>query len=201
MTIPWKPGLAGPPDAGSIQQPPRTPDEFAAVFDRYFAEIHAYVSRRLGDQAADDIAAETFMTAFRKRAGYDAARGSVRAWLYGIATRHVSRHRRDEMRAYRALERAAASLPEEDPQDRVAERVTAGAAQRRLAAAVAGLSPGERDVLLLVALADLSHAEVAAALEIPYGTVGSRLNRARAKLRAALGEASPTDYQEDRRHG
>lgn len=67
------------------------------------------------------------------------------------------------------------------------------AQQRRadLTRALAGLSKGERDVLLLVALADLGHDEVAEALGIAYGTVGSRLSRARAKLRQALG-ANPT---------
>jgi RNA polymerase sigma-70 factor (ECF subfamily) len=194
VTIPRKPDVSEPP--GLCQQ-----ENFAWVFDRYFGEVHGYVARRLGTHEADDIAAETFTIAFRKRASYDAASGSVRAWLYGIATREIGHHRRAEMRAYRALERATADLHEEDPQDRVAERVTATAAQGRLAAALAGLSPGDRDVLLLVALAGLSHAEVATALDIPYGTVGSRLNRARKQLRAALGGVSPADYREDWRHG
>jgi RNA polymerase sigma-70 factor (ECF subfamily) len=51
-------------------------------------------------------------------------------------------------------------------------------------------------VLLLVALADLTHAEVAAALGIPYGTVGSRLSRARRQLRAALGPRDTKDFEE-----
>jgi RNA polymerase sigma-70 factor (ECF subfamily) len=94
------------------------------------------------------------------------------------------------MRTYRAMRRAAGSpLAEEhaaDNTDLVADRLTALTARRDLAVALAALSPGDRDVLLLVALAGLSHAEVAAALRIPYGTVGSRLSRARKKLRAAL---------------
>jgi RNA polymerase sigma-70 factor (ECF subfamily) len=166
------------------------PEVFAVVFDRHFHEIHGYVARRLGTSAADDIAADTFLIAYRKRASYDATAGSIRAWLYGIATRQISRHRRDEMRTYRAMRRAAGSpLAEEHAADNtefVADRLTALTARRDLAVALAALSPGDRDVLLLVALAGLSHAEVAAALEIPYGTVGSRLSRARKKLRAAL---------------
>lgn len=171
------------------------PEVFAVVFDRHFHEIHGYVARRLGTLVADDIAAETFLIAYRKRASYDATAGSVRAWLYGIATRQISRHRRDEMRTYRAMRRAAGSpLAEEHAADNtefVADRVTALTARRDLAIALAALSPGDRDVLLLVALAELSHAEVAAALGIPYGTVGSRLSRARKKLRAALGAHHP----------
>jgi len=171
------------------------PEAFAVVFDRHFHEIHGYVARRLGTSVADDIAADTFLIAYRKRASYDATVGSVRAWLYGIATRQISRHRRDEMRTYRAMRRAAGSpLAEEHAADNtelVADRVTALTARRDLAVALAALSPGDRDVLLLVALAGLSHAEVAAALRIPYGTVGSRLSRARKKLRAALGAHHP----------
>jgi RNA polymerase sigma factor (sigma-70 family) len=167
-----------------------SPQAFAEIFDRYFSEIHGYVARRLGAGVADDIAAETFLIAYRKRATFDHLEGTIRSWLYGIATRQVSRHRRDELRAYRALQRAGGSaLPDDamtDNTDRVTDRVTAAAVQRPLATALAALSPSDRDVLLLVALADLTHAEVAAALDIPYGTVGSRLSRARRQLRAAL---------------
>lgn len=173
---------------------------FAETFDRYFGEIHGYIARRLGTGAADDIAAETFLIAYRKRASFDSRLGTVRAWLYGIATRQVSHHRRDELRAYRALQRAAASHPMDDRMtdhtDRVTDRIAAAAARGQLAASLAALSQGDRDVLLLVALADLTHAEIATALDIPYGTVGSRLSRARRQLRAALGPHDPEDCEE-----
>jgi RNA polymerase sigma factor (sigma-70 family) len=70
-----------------------------------------------------------------------------------------------------------------------------------LAAALAALEAGDRDVLLLVALADLGNREVAQALGIPYGTVGSRLNRARKRLREALGGANPAADQAEQPHG
>jgi DNA-binding CsgD family transcriptional regulator len=75
--------------------------------------------------------------------------------------------------------------------------VTAAAIQRELAGALAGLSRGDRDVLLLVAWADFSYGEVAAALGIPVGTVRSRLNRARRKVREALGGQDPTSSREE----
>ena len=194
--VAWQSGRAEPPPhERDIGRSMDAPEVFAVVFDRHFHEIHGYVARRLGTSAADDIAADTFLIAYRKRASYDATAGSVRAWLYGIATRQISRHRRDEMRTYHAMRRAAGGpLAEEHAADNtefVADRVTALTARRDLAVALAALSPGDRDVLLLVALAGLSHAEVAAALRIPYGTVGSRLSRARKKLRAALGAHHP----------
>lgn len=166
------------------------PERFTGVYDRHYTAVYRYVSGRLGWQAADDVAAETFLIAFRRRADFDPGRGVVRAWLFGIATRLVAQHRRAEERHYRALGRVGVDRPHAGDEDRVVAAVDARIVQPRLAVALRGLSRKERDVVLLVALADLSHEEVAAALGIPYGTVGSRLNRARGKLRAALSTAT-----------
>jgi RNA polymerase sigma factor (sigma-70 family) len=174
-------------DAEHVELSRTDPDRFGAIFDAYFAPIHGYLARRLGSDVADDLAAETFVTAFRKRAQFDASRGTVRAWLYGIATKELSQHRRGEIRCLQALARSAPALSYESPEELVADRVTAQAWAPRLARAVASLSPGDREVLLLVALGGLRHDEVSAALGIPYGTVGSRLSRVRQKLRAELG--------------
>jgi RNA polymerase sigma factor (sigma-70 family) len=165
------------------------PEQFGVVFSDYFAEIHGYVARRLGPDAADDIAAATFETAFFKRLHFDPDVGTVRAWLYGIATRHVSRYRRDEARRYRAMARIPALVPAAGPEDSVTSRVAARTELRNLAGLLADMSDGDRDVLLLVALADLSLAEVGFALGIPYGTVGSRLHRARRIIREGAGLA------------
>ncbi|ROO90860.1 RNA polymerase sigma-70 factor (ECF subfamily) [Actinocorallia herbida] len=162
------------------------PERFTAVYDRYFDAIYAYVAARLGPEAAEDVAAETFTVAFRQRLGFDPTRGEVRAWLFGIATNLVARHRRAEARYYRALSRTSAEPPSPGHEGRVVATVTAEGLRPRLAAALAALRPAERHVVLLVALAELSHEEISQALGIPYGTVGSRLSRARAKLRTAL---------------
>jgi RNA polymerase sigma factor (sigma-70 family) len=184
-------------DARVIELSLRDPARFGAIFDRYFAEIHGYAAKRAGREAADDIAAETFLTAFWARRRFDPGRGTVKAWLYGIVTNHLSAYRRRELRAYRAMARSGPSAPDEGHADRVVERVAAGSLRGPLAKALADLSCGERDVLLLVALGDLSNTDVAAALGIPYGTVASRLSRARTKLRKATGIALALD-QEDR---
>jgi RNA polymerase sigma-70 factor (ECF subfamily) len=75
----------------------------------------------------------------------------------------------------------------------VAERVSAAAAGPALAAALAGLNSGDRDVVLLVAVAGLDGQEVALSLGIPYGTVRSRLSRARTRLRESLGGTNPAN--------
>ena len=167
-------------------------DRFTDLFDKYHGEIYRYVAGRLSASHADDLAAETFLVAFRDQAKLNDA-GQTRAWLYGIATNLIRRHHRDEERRYRALGRVGSHAePADNDHERIISRVAAGVVQRELAAALQDLKPADRDVLLLVALADLGYAEVAVALGIPEGTVASRLNRARKAVRAALGGADPT---------
>ncbi|WP_433424171.1 RNA polymerase sigma factor [Microtetraspora malaysiensis] len=179
-------------DATLIAQSRRRPDRFAALYDRHFREIYAYISGRLGGQIADDLAAEVFLVAFRKRDTFDPARGAVLPWLYGIATNLVAQHRRSEMRRLDALLRTPPdTTAEHGHEDVVATRVTAASTQGRLAAAIGDLPDRDRDVLVLVALGELTYEEVAQALDIPFGTVGSRLNRVRRKLRARLGDVNP----------
>ncbi|MFC4052452.1 RNA polymerase sigma factor [Actinomadura syzygii] len=189
-------------DSAVLRMSLNEPERFGAIFDAYFAEIHGYAARRLGQDAASDIASQTFLEAFRQRARYDDSRAAVRTWLYGIATNVIGRHRRAEVRGLRARERLGPGERSGDDAggghaDRVDARVSAEGLRGRLAGAIAALPARDRDVLLLVALADMSHQEVAAALDIPYGTVGSRLNRARRKVRAALGGTNPMHDLED----
>lgn len=179
------PAQAG--DAVIIEQSWREPDRFAAIFDRYYSEIHGYASRRLGGGLADDVAAETFLIAFDKRASYDVSRADARPWLYGIASNLIARRRRAEERQYRALAKAGPESPVEDHADRVAGEVDAGARRPGLARALAKIAGGDRDVLLLVAWAELTSEEAGRALGIPAGTARSRLHRARKKIQAALG--------------
>jgi RNA polymerase sigma-70 factor (ECF subfamily) len=169
----------------------KEPETFAELYDRHAAPIHRYVSRRLGDAMADDVVADTFLAAFRRRQSYDMRRPDARPWLYGIAANLIGKHRRAEVRMWRAFARTGADPAVDGHAERIDNRVSAAAVQRDLAAALAGLSAGDRDVLLLIAWADLSYEETATALHIPVGTVRSRLNRARRKVREALGGHNP----------
>jgi RNA polymerase sigma factor (sigma-70 family) len=174
-------------DAALIERSLTEPELFSEVFDRYYAEIHGYVSRRLGSSLADDVASETFLIAFDRRRRYDAAHPSARPWLYGIASNLVSRHHRAELRRYRALARAGVA-DTVDGVEGVAARLDAEALRGRLAAALLEIADGDLEVLLLVAWAQLSCEEAARALGIRAGTARSRLHRARKRTRAALGE-------------
>ena len=190
-----------PSDTELIARSVDDPAEFAPLFDRHAPTVHRYLGRRVGE-LADDLLSETFLIAFRRRAAYRPEHVQVRPWLLGIATNVVHGHVRTEQRRYRALARAAAE-PERhgtDPGDS-AERLDAQALRGPLAAALAGLKPRDRDALLLLAWGQLGYEEIAAALDVPVGTVRSRLHRARRQTRAALGDVSPFDpisEEEDR---
>ena len=199
LAPPTAPATAAPDeDASVLEASAREPDRFTLIFDRYFPQVHSYVARRLGTDIADDLASETFLIAFGQRARFDSRGGVVRAWLYGIATNLIRRHRRDEVRAWRATARLPLPTASGSHEERVTQQVTAQATSRQLAAALAKVSARDREVLMLVALGELTYDEVAAALGIAYGTVCSRLSRARRVVRENLGHTDPTaDRDED----
>ena len=174
-------------DAAVIESSRREPERFAVLFDRHAPHIHRYLARRAGRQVADDLVAETFLAAFAKRDRYDLGHPDARPWLYGIATNLLGQHRRDEARQYRIRQAAAAEPEVPGHAERVAAEVTAQAMRTLLAAALAALPAGDRDVLLLIAWEQLTYQEVSRALAIPVGTVRSRLHRARTKVRQAPG--------------
>ncbi|WP_371673754.1 RNA polymerase sigma factor [Streptomyces sp. NBC_00289] len=186
-------------DASVIERSWEEPDVFAELFHRYSDDIHLYAARRLGTETADDLMAETFVIAFQQRRRYDLSRPHARPWLYGIVTNLIGQHRRAEARRLRALSRVASAGPAEaEPlAERVAAKVSAESSRGELTGALAALPARHRDVLLLIAWGDLDYAETAEALQVPVGTVRSRLHRARTALRQALGGSDPTALHEE----
>lgn len=170
-------------DAEVILSSLATPEAFGSVFDRHFVAVHRYLARRVGRERADDLASQTFTVAFERRASFRPGTLGARPWLLGIATHLLLNHRRSEQRLLETVVRLSAerdrALSHSDREPLMLDG--------QLAAALAGLDDDQRDVLLLVAWAELSYGEVAEALAIPVGTVRSRLSRARAHLRAELG--------------
>jgi RNA polymerase sigma factor (sigma-70 family) len=178
---------AGEPDAELIARSRSDPAEFAGIFDRHHAELYRYLRRRVGSGLAGDLAAETFVIAFSRRAAYRADTHDARPWLYGIAHNLLRNHMRDERRQLAAYARHGAD-PVADVDSAAAfsradARADSAAVSAALARVLATMPDRDRDVLLLVAWADMSYAEIAQALNIPIGTVRSRLNRARRQLR------------------
>ena len=189
--------------AASIDQPAR----FGPIFDRHATVLHRYLVRRIGPDDADGLVGEVFRIAFEKRRTYDPGRPSARPWLYGIATNLVAKHRRSEARRYYAVARLAARRVPGGPalDEQVSAAVDAHDRWRQVAAAVAELPAPERDALILHVWEGLAYEEVAAALGVPVGTVRSRLNRARRRLRepaaASGGEVVTSDYRDPGRIG
>ena len=184
-------------DATVIRDSMSDPERFAILVRRHAPAIQRYVTRRIGREAAEDVAAETFLIAFRQRGYYTDDGRDCLPWLYGIATRLAHRHWRGETRQLNLLARTGIDPVTEPFTDRVDAEVTANAAKARLAAAVARLPAGQRDALLLLVWADLSYDQIARATGVPMGTVQSRISRARRRLRKQLADLNPANSVRD----
>jgi RNA polymerase sigma-70 factor, ECF subfamily len=161
-------------------------ETFAALYERTFPRVYAYVASLLRDRsAAEDVTAQAFERAYSKRSGYRARRGSMEAWLFGIARNAAL----DELRR----RKRRASL-ESDPEDISAPSLDdhAELALRREAvrAAMTTLDAKERDLIALKFSGGLSNAEIARVLRLSETNAGTRLHRALTKLRKACNDAS-----------
>ena len=185
-------------DAAVIARSLCRPQAFATIFDRHYDAVHRYLARRAGPDRADDLAAATFATAFERRATFR-DHLEARPWLFGIATNLLRNDWRAQQRALHAVDELAAQA------GRASTGTAAEPDRPPLAELLGRLDPDQRDVLLLHAWEGFSYQEIAAALDVPVGTVRSRLSRGRARLRAALadGTAAPgaeTDRSGDHTH-
>ena len=154
---------------------------FAELYERTFPRVYAYVASLLRDRAAaEDVTAQAFERAYRKRRSYRASRGTMDAWLFGIARNAAL----DELRK----RKRRASL-ESDPEDTgaPAPEDQAELALRREAvrAALASLDGQERDLIALKFAGGLSNGEIARVLRMSESNVGTRLHRTITKLREA----------------
>jgi RNA polymerase sigma-70 factor, ECF subfamily len=160
---------------------------FAEVYDRHAGAIVRFLVRRVGRDAGDELLGDVFRIAFERRGAYDRTRPDAAPWLYGIASNLVGKHWRGAARRDRALARLARDPAGDGGSNDGDERVVAAIdASRRLPAVaeVIGRLPApERDTLLLYAWEDLTYEEIAIVLDVPVGTVRSRLNRTRRRLR------------------
>jgi RNA polymerase sigma-70 factor (ECF subfamily) len=174
------------------------PAAFEEIFERHGASVLSYVRSRMGPDAAEDVVAETFLVAFRHRERFDPSYESARPWLLGIATNLVRRRRRDERAYLEGMRRVPGSVPDDGSGD--IERLDAERMRPALVDALMALSTDDRETFLLVAVGELTYAEAAAALDVPVGTVRSRIHRARSVLRERIGAPTAID-DEGRTHG
>ena len=159
---------------------------FGALFERHSRAVYNFAFRWTADWGlAEDLASEVFLTAWRRRSEvvFTTESGSVLPWLFGVATNHLRNQRRSKRRADAAIARLDPTDSERDFSDEVLGRMADEAQMADVHAVVAQLGAHEREVLALCAWAGLDYEEAAIALDLPVGTIRSRLSRARAHLR------------------
>lgn len=161
------------------------PAAFHELLDRHAGYLFGVAASLLGNAAdAEDVVQETLLSAYRGLRAFE-GRSSVKTWLTSILIRQTAMRRRQAGRW------KMAPLPPEDVAERapsVASPTEAADARLDLAAAIQGLSPDHRDVIVLREFSGFSYDEIAAALGVPRGTVESRLFRARRELQERLQE-------------
>lgn len=170
------------------------PQRFEAIFDRHHQRMWRYLARLGGRECADELAGDVFLAAFAGRHRYDPDRGTVQAWLYGIASNQFRSRGRRHARAFRALSRLAALQPPaaETASDEVVDALTSESTYARVRAAMSDLSDADHEIIVLFAWEGLSYDAIAAVLGVEVGTVRSRLSRARGRLRELAGLTGET---------
>lgn len=163
------------------------PAAFSELYKRHASAIYKYAERRAGVSVAEDVMAETFLVAFERRDSFSTAWDDARPWLFGIATNLLKKHHRAEARAMKAYIRSVERVDSLRPMQDVDDAIDAQVSTQLIAAALTSMPAIDRDTILLFAWAELSYEGIAAAMDVPVGTVRSRLHRARMSLRSTLG--------------
>jgi RNA polymerase sigma-70 factor (ECF subfamily) len=176
------------PEVPRASTPGLTDTDLATAFTDHFNEIRRYGYRRVGPEAGEELASETFARAVQRRNTFEPSRCSLRGWLFGIAANVAHEHDRASHRRRAAISRIplVATRSTRLLEDHVTDT-------QLVAAALQELRPGLRDVILLVDGLDLSYDDAASALGIPVGTVRSRLSAARARLEEVLSRRGRQD--------
>jgi RNA polymerase sigma-70 factor, ECF subfamily len=161
-------------------------ETFTSLYERTFPRVYSYVASLLRDRsAAEDVTAQAFERAYRKRGTYRARRGSMEGWLFGIARNAAL----DELRR-----RGRSATLETDPADSAApspeDHAELALRRETVREAMAALDGHERDLLSLKFSGGLSNAEIARVLGVSESNAGTRLHRALTKLRKACNDAS-----------
>lgn len=144
------------------------------LYDRHARALLAFAARSVGARDAEDLVQITFLRAAKVAASFDGRSSGARAWLFGITARLVQERRRSFARLARALLRFDVALPAA-PTDE---------ARTDLRRGLARLTESKRVVLLLAEVEGFTCEEIATMLEVPIGTVWTRLHHARREMRA-----------------
>jgi RNA polymerase sigma-70 factor (ECF subfamily) len=156
-------------------------ESFEALYRSTFPRVYGYVASLLRDRAAaEDVTAQAFERAYRKRRSFRAARGSSEAWIFGIARNAAL----DELRKRKRRAGLHGDL-EDVSGPEPAEYAELTLRRETVRAALATLDPHEREIVSLKFAGGLGNAEIAKVLRISETNAGTRLHRALEKLRKA----------------
>jgi len=164
---------------------------FTALYERHQRPIYRYAMHMCGPAAADDVVQDTFLALIRQGRGFDSAKGTVAAYLFGIARHHVIKRIADlgfRVSDFEDAENTEAANPQPSPLQDL-ERSEAVTLVRD---AIRTLPPAYREVIVLCELEEMDYADAAAVLGCPIGTVRSRLHRGRALLTQKLASRRET---------
>jgi RNA polymerase sigma-70 factor (ECF subfamily) len=187
---------------GGPAEAARDPAIFEEFYRRHIDAVTRFVARRVDDpHTAADLTADVFLAAIHSAHTYRSGRGSERGWLYGVARNVVSAERRRSAREAALYGRIAGRrLLEPDDIARLEDKLDAESPGRRALVALARLPDGERAVLELVAVDQLTVSEAAAALGIRQVTARVRLHRARKAMRTATDDGGATHPSDQTAH-
>ncbi|MGX5696625.1 ECF RNA polymerase sigma factor SigK [Agromyces soli] len=162
-------------------------DAFSRFYDQTAPRVFGLVRRILVDAAqAEEVTQDVFLEAWQTAARYDPARGPAAAWLLTLAHRRaVDRVRASQAARDRDLRTGIRDLAV--PVDDVAEAAEIAAEHERVAGALGQLSPAQRECLGLAYYQGLTQSEIATRLDLPLGTVKTRLRDGMIRLRDLLG--------------
>lgn len=159
-------------------------DAFGSLFERHVDAVYNHCFRRTGSwHEADDLTSLVFLEAWRRRSDVALAGESILPWLLAVANNTLRNQSRSRRRYARLIAKLPAAELAADHADDAADRVDDERTMSRIHEVFRQLAPQEQDVLALVIWAGLAYAEAAVALDVPVGTVRSRLARARQHLR------------------
>ena len=167
----------------------RDKDSFGELFDHFGPRIKSYL-RRLGasDVLAEDLMQEVMLTLWRRADQFDARKAAVSTWVFTIArNKRIDALRRQKRPEVDMGDPATAPDPEDDA-PKPDEQVNAGQLADILRAAIGELPPEQAKLLNMAFYDDKSHTMIADELDLPLGTVKSRLRLALKKLRTGLGD-------------
>lgn len=189
--------------AGHNQTMSTQVDDFRAMFHAYHPKVVAYARRRADDAVADDVVAETFLVAWRRRAELSSMDNPL-PWLYAVAGNQLRNQHRSATRHLRLVSKmagdAAAGAHSPAPLADEAAPIDTDPAVDVVRSALATLSFDDQEVLRLIAWEELTYQETAAALDCSVAAVAQRIRRAKQRLAKAidsLADADPTTSNPD----